>query len=89
VRRYSTDYRLWGLIFGCLFVPNMVVWLMLEPVKIKNVDGILADSICFGCGCAIVAWVLHACLVLCGVRLTGSADPSQAADYDDAQPPAG
>lgn len=85
MRRYPTDYRLWGLIFGCLFSPAAAAWLLWEPLH--NIDRLIADWICFAGACAVVAWVLHAIAVVCGVRLTGRADPAQAEDYDDARPP--
>jgi hypothetical protein len=85
VRKYPTDYRLWGLIFGCLFAPLAAAWLVFEPIN--DFDRLIGDSMCFAGACVVVAWVLHAIAVVCGVRLTGSADPAQAVDYDDAPPP--
>lgn len=85
MRRYPTDHRLWGLISGCLFAPVATVWLLTDGVG--RIGWVLQDAMYLAIGCAVVGWVLHAIAVVCGVRLTGGADPAQTADYDDAQPP--
>ena len=84
MRQYPTDHRLWGLISGCLFAPIVVVWLVNEPLS--RVVRSAPDLVPLAIGCVVAGWVLHAIAVVCGVRLTGGADPAQA-DYDDAPPP--
>ena len=84
MRQYPTDYRLWGLISGCLFVPIATVWLLYEPVG--RVERFMSDLVTLAICSAVAGWVLHAIAIVCGVRLTGGTDPAQAADYDDAPP---
>ena len=84
MRQYTTNYRLWGLVSGCLFAPIVIVWLLTEPVG--RIDRFGSDLLTLAIACAVVGWVLHAVAVVCGVRLSGSADPTQAADYHDAPP---
>jgi hypothetical protein len=86
MRQYPTDYRLWGIIFGCLFFPIAALWLLFEPMKFNGANGLFQDSIYFTGGCAVASWTLHALLVVCGVRLSDRPIPPEAADYDDAPP---
>jgi hypothetical protein len=84
MRHYATDFCLWGLISGCLFSPIAVVWMVSEGVG--RIDRFIEDVAILGVACGAAGWLLHAVAVVCGVRLSGSADPAQAADYDDAPP---
>jgi hypothetical protein len=85
MRQYPTDFRLWGLIFGCLFSPIAAISIFIEGVG--RLDRFVEDMLILAVGCAVVAWILHAAAVICGVRLTRTVDPTPAADYDDAPAP--
>ena len=84
MRAYPTDFRLWGLIFGCLFSP-LAGWMLLEPIG--RVERVVEEVTILAVACGAVGWVLHAIAVVCGVRLTGSADPAQTADHDEPPSP--
>jgi hypothetical protein len=51
------------------------------------VVGIVVQALILAVPAAVAGWLAHAVAVLCGVRLSGRADPDQAADYGDAPPP--
>ena len=86
MRDYPTDYRLWALISGCLFSPLAAISLVVDGVG--RIDEFVPHLFGLGIGCGLIGWLLHAAAVMCGVRMTGSADPGQAKDYDDNPPPA-
>ena len=85
MRKYPTDYRLWAVISGGLFLPAGVALVLAEgtgrPVRVLSGLAWLALA------CAVVGWIFHAVAVMAGVRLPNRADPTQATDYDDAPPP--
>jgi hypothetical protein len=84
MRQYPTDYRLWGILSGCLFSTVVTGQLLTEGVG--HIDRFVSDLLCDGVICGVVGWVLHAILVVGGVRLNRPTDPGPMADYDDAPP---
>ena len=86
MRRYQTDYRLWGLISGCLFAPVVFVWLVFEGIK-ATLRLVFLDVLAVVIAFAVAGWVLQAVAVVCGVRLSGRTDPPDAPDYDDKPSP--
>jgi hypothetical protein len=84
MRPDPTDYKLWGLIFGGLFSPVTAVSIFTEGVG--RLDRFVEDRWVLATVFVVVAWILHADAVVCGVRLSGNPAPEQAADYDDAPP---
>jgi hypothetical protein len=78
MRQYATDYRLWGLISGCLFAPIAIAWHLTDDVD--RLDRFRSDLMKLAIVCGVVGWAIHALAVVCGVRPSGSADVAQAAD---------
>jgi len=70
--------------FGCLFSPIAAASIVIEGVG--RFDRFAGDMTILAVGCAVIAWVIHAAAIVCGVRLARTAEPTQAADYDDAPP---
>ena len=88
MRQYPTDHRLWGLISAGLFAPIVSAWLISEkwPSSARQWEMFFSDAVVLAIACAVVGWVLHGVAVVCGVRLSGPADPPEAVDYDDQLP---
>jgi hypothetical protein len=84
MRKYPTDYRLWGVLSGCLF--SLVVTGQLLTERVGHINRLVSDLLCDAVVCGVVGWVLHAILVVCGVRLNRPTDPGPMADYDDGPP---
>jgi hypothetical protein len=94
VRKYRTDYRLWGLISGALFVPP---WAFLAAVELADrrvhlrtdLAGQYAGVTLFlAAAAASVGWLAQAIDVMQGGRPPERRPDPQASDYDDAPPPA-
>jgi hypothetical protein len=88
MKKYRTDYPLWGLVAGSLFLALAAITLLAKedwtpearakvPVNLLNL----------AFWCAVFGWVFHAVAVVCGVHISRPGDQQPLADYDD-QPPA-
>jgi hypothetical protein len=84
MRQYPTDYRLWGILSGCLFSTVVTDQILIEGVG--DLNFFLRDTLCLAFARGVVGWALHAILVVCGVRLNRPIDPGPLADHDDGPP---
>ena len=64
--QYPPDYRLWGLVSGCLFVPALAAWLAWGPFGGPRES--VEEVAVLGLACAAVGWSLQSVAVVCGVR---------------------
>jgi hypothetical protein len=83
MRKYPTDYWLWGLVSGGMFALILGVWIFAENLLRDRLDRIMSETLILAGACAIIGWIVHALAVICGVRLSGRPDPEQASDYRD------
>lgn len=85
MKKYSTDFRLWGLIFGGFFVALVGGILIVDglPSVGMPLARFLVDVCSASVACAVIAWVIQAIAVVCGLRLTLRTLDQQLLDYDD------
>ncbi|MBO0698576.1 MAG: hypothetical protein J2P46_09285 [Zavarzinella sp.] len=97
MRKYRTDYRMWGAFLGALFLPP---WLfVVGACAVEYVwppDGIVAHdavdllrlvgkaTVIIAVGAAPVGWLVQALAVMRGDRLLPPPPGPEAIDYDDA-----
>jgi hypothetical protein len=83
MRKYPTDYWLWGFVSGGMFVFILGGWIFTENLLRDRFDRIMSETLILAGACAIIGWIIHALAVMCGVRLSNRPDPEQASDYCD------
>ena len=86
MRKYRTDYLLWGLIAGLLFLGLSTLIFTARDWTPEARVRFPADALNLAFWSAVFGWVFHAVAVMCGVRLSRRDDPGVQADYDDNTP---
>jgi hypothetical protein len=86
MKKYRTDYPLWGLVAGGLFLALGTILAVDTDGTPEARDQLPADAVNLAVWSAVFGWVLHAVAVVCGVRVSQPGDRQPLADYDDAPP---
>ena len=87
MRKYRTDYSLWAIIAGGLFVLLGAAVVAGRDWTPEARSRLPADAVNVAFWSLVFGWVIHAVAVMCGIRATKPADPGPVADYDDKPPP--
>jgi hypothetical protein len=83
MRPYRTDYALWGLISGVLFLLFGAALLLVRNWTPEARARWPADAVYVAVWSLVLGGVFQSIAVRCGVRLSRTADPGPADDYDD------
>jgi hypothetical protein len=81
-RPHKPDPLLWFVVSGCMFLTVAGVWVVTEGVR-GALQRVEHAGLPLAVGCAMAGWLVHAVLVMAGVRLSGRPAPAEAVDYDD------
>jgi hypothetical protein len=87
MKKDRTDYALWGVIAGALFLAFGAAVLTSRAWTPEARLRLPVDAVNVGFWSVVLGWVFHAVAVLFGVRLSRRADRGAMADYDDQPPP--
>jgi hypothetical protein len=84
MRQYATDYRIWAIVTGLVFIIILMVYLLTENIPLKqNSSRVVMDLMLLAAVSGIIGWVVQASAVVLGFRIVVRPDRQQEADYDD------